>query len=164
MQLEAWHDLFVASAGSAAALAGLIIVAMSVNIQTIIAIPSMPSRAGAAIASLVLIVVVSIGGLVPGQAEWAYGLEVMVFGLAALGFSVDAAVRMLREHTGAARPLRARVLNSVLGGIQIAPFVVGGALIVGGEAAGLGWIAAGILLVFIGSVLSAWVLLVEILR
>src|ERR1700712_601264 len=97
MELDAWHDLFIASAGAAAALAGLIIVAMSVNIKEIIAIPSMPSRAGTSIANLVLIVVVSVGGLIPVQAAWMLGLESLVFALIALAFAVDATARMALE-------------------------------------------------------------------
>ena len=49
--MEGWHDFFVATVGAAAALAGLIIVAISVNIKDIIAFPSMISRAGATVAS-----------------------------------------------------------------------------------------------------------------
>jgi hypothetical protein len=41
---------------------------------------------------------------------------------------------------------------------------VGGILLLGGVDAGLYWNAAGIVLIFVGSVVSAWILLVEILR
>ena len=50
MELADWGGFFAASAGAAAGLTGLIIVAMSVNIGTIIA------RAGATISALVLAV------------------------------------------------------------------------------------------------------------
>ncbi|GGF38593.1 hypothetical protein [Subtercola lobariae] len=171
MHLEAWHDLFVASAGAAAALAGLIIVAMSVNIKEIIAIRSMPARAGTSIAALVLIVVVSIGALIPVQATWMLGLETLVFALVALAFAADATVRLVQDAresaaAGQRRPLSNIIANASLSVIQVIPFVVGGViLVVGGQTSvGLSWIAAGILLVFIGAVVNAWVLLVEILR
>lgn len=54
---EGWSDLFVANAGVAGAPAGLIIGAISVKVATILTIHGMTSRAGATIASLVLIVV-----------------------------------------------------------------------------------------------------------
>ena len=43
-------------------------------------------------------------------------------------------------------------------------FVIGGALLFAGWRAGLYWIAAGDILCIIAIVLSAWVLMVEILR
>ncbi|MCU1482429.1 MAG: hypothetical protein JWQ19_3215 [Subtercola sp.] len=171
MDLEGWHDLFVASAGAAAALAGLIIVAMSVNIKQIIAITSMPSRAGSSIAALVLIVVVSVGALIPIQAAWMLGLESLVFGLIALAFAADSTMRLVQESTGTPigeyrRPLSNLLVNGLMSVVQVLPFIVGGVVLIvgGGPDAGLSWIAAGILLVFIGAVVNAWVMLVEILR
>ena len=75
---EGWSEFFLASAGAAAALAGLIIIAMTTNIRTILSIPAMPSRAGATIASLVLIVVCTAAGLIPGQAIELLGGEVLL--------------------------------------------------------------------------------------
>ncbi|MGK9146810.1 hypothetical protein KXS11_04180 [Plantibacter flavus] len=159
--IEGWSDFFVATAGAAAALAGLIIVAMSVNIAKIIAIPSMPARAAATISSLVLIVVVAAAGLIPAQPVVVLGIEVLLFAAIALVFAGDAAVRILREgergHGGVA-------LKATIPVVQIVPFAVGGVLLVLGSDAALSWIAGGFILVFIGSVVSAWVLLVEILR
>lgn len=62
-----WHDFFVAMAGAGAALAGLIIVTMSVTIKEILAATTLPSRAAATIAALVLVVIVSGMILIPGQ-------------------------------------------------------------------------------------------------
>jgi hypothetical protein len=42
---EAWFDFGVGIVGAAAALAGLLFVAISINIELILAIPTLPSRA-----------------------------------------------------------------------------------------------------------------------
>ncbi|MFF3064253.1 hypothetical protein ACFVQ3_06825 [Oerskovia sp. NPDC057915] len=159
---EGWGDFFVATAGAAGALAGLIIVAMSVNIKQILDIPSMTSRAAATVGSLVLIVVSAAAGLVPGQGPRLLGGEVLLFSLVALGLTLDASVRMLR-----AAPAEWRTstwAKVVLALVQVVPFSVGSVVLLTGSYAGLYWIAAGIVLVFAGSVGNAWVLLVEILR
>ena len=164
VDLDAWHDFYVASAGAAAALAGLIIVAMTVNIGTILKIAAMPSRAAATIGSLTLSVVVSVSSLIPEQPIWLLGAETLVFSVGALSLAVVATRQILQqegaEHvSGPARFFKVAVVIA-----QIAPFLVGSVLLLVGVEAGLYWNAAGIVLVFIGSVLSAWILLVEILR
>jgi hypothetical protein len=113
--------------GAAAALAGLIIVAMSVNIQTIIGIPSMTSRAAATIASLILIVVSTAAGLIPGQPAELLGAELLVFGVGATVLTVDSAVRMLRA---AVRPSVTVIwVKIVVACLQILPFLVGAAVL-----------------------------------
>ncbi len=159
---EGWSDFFVATAGAAAALAGLIIVAMTVNIQTILSIPSMTSRAGATIASLVLIVVTAAAGLIPGQGIRYLGAEIVLFTAGAAILAVDSAVRMLRTAEPPYRGITG--FKAVLAIGQMLPFAVGGVLLAADTDAGLYWLAGGILLVFIVSVANAWVLLVEILR
>ena len=63
--LEGWADFNVAMVGATAALAGLLIVAMSVNISTIMSSPTLPARAASSIAALVLAIVAGALGLVP---------------------------------------------------------------------------------------------------
>jgi hypothetical protein len=162
VDLDAWHDFYVASAGAAAALAGLIIVAMTVNIGTILQMAAMPSRAAATIGSLTLSVVVSVSSLIPGQPLWLLGAETVVFSLGAGALAVTAARQIVRHRGEVAGPPIVGKVAVVLA--QILPFLVGGVLLLAGVDAGLFWNAAGIVLVFIGSVLSAWILLVEILR
>ena len=161
MELADWSELFVATAGAAAALAGLIIVAMSVNIETIVAEPSLPSRAGATIASLVLVVVVAIAGLIPEIGSTAMGWATLAFSLVALGFAIDSAVRLARLTD---QPELALLIKGAVSIIPLIGFVIGAAILIAGIDAGMYFVAAGILLVFVSSVLNAWVLLVEVRR
>ena len=62
-----WTDLFVAAAGAGAALAGLVFVAVSINIDRILSLEGVPERALATVLTLLMVVCVSIVGLIPGQ-------------------------------------------------------------------------------------------------
>jgi modulator of FtsH protease len=162
MTLGDWSDFFVAAAGASAGLAGLIIVAMSVNIEVILTGKALPSRAGSTIASLVLVVVASIAALLPALDDRIYGVIVLGLALIALVIAIDAAVRMFQERAEA--PPFTFVVKSALVLVPVTLVAIGGAVQLLGSSAGLYWVAAGMLAIFIGSVLNAWVLLVEIRR
>lgn len=157
--LADWSDFFVAAAGASAALAGLIIVAVSASVTEMIAIPGMTSRAGTSIALLVLGTVVSLAGLIPHQTPLFFGLEVVAFGAVCLGFAINTIVQLARTNRvsrtlSKSAPLVIPALLVVIGGVVVAA---------GGED-GLGLIAAGVLLAVAAAVVDAWVVLVEIRR
>ncbi len=160
--IEEWTDFFVAAAGAGAALAGLIIVAMSVNIKTILSISGMTSRAAATIGAMVLIVLMSLAALMPAQALRSFGIETICFALLASSFAAHSGYQMVRHPPRGAMG-GAWVRTAIAVG-QLVPFLIGGALLIAGVDSGTYWIAAGILAVFIASVTNTWVLLVEILR
>jgi modulator of FtsH protease len=95
--IEEWTDFFVAAAGAGAALAGLIIVAMSVNIKTILSISGMTSRAAATIGAMVLIVLMSLAALMPAQALRSFGIETICFALMASSFAAHSGYQMVRH-------------------------------------------------------------------
>jgi hypothetical protein len=156
-----WSDFAVATAGAAAALAGLVMVAISVNIRAILDLPGVPARAAAAVGSLVLVVVTSLLLLIPGQPVTALGTEVLLATLAALWLHV---VSLNQITLQSARPRSARVLSVPLAAAQLLPQAVGGILLVLAADGALAWLAAGLVLTVLGSMLDAWVLMVEILR
>ena len=57
---EGWGELFLAEAGASAALSGLLFVAVSINLNRIIALRSLPGAALGAIVLLVAVLMVSI--------------------------------------------------------------------------------------------------------
>jgi modulator of FtsH protease len=156
-----WSDLFVATAGASAALAGLVFVAVSINLDRILKFPGLPERALETLLMLLGVVLVSIVALIPGQSVLALGLEVAVLG--ALVGSIIAA-----QPTALHVSQRAQV-NWLIGRwtlrlLSTLPFVVGGLALMFETGGGLYWVAAGIVFAIAGGVANAWVLLVEILR
>lgn len=160
--LDGWSEFNVAMVGATAALAGLLIVAMSVNIGEIMKSSTLPPRAAASIATLVLAIVAGAFGLMPGQGDVAYGIEVIVGAAIASVFQVHA-MRVIARDDPSSR--FDRIGKSIAGMLPIAGFLLGGALIVAGSApAGLIAVAVGSVLAVVVAILMAWVVLVEVLR
>jgi modulator of FtsH protease len=158
---SAWTDLFVATAGATAALAGLLFVAVSINLDRIIGEAGLPDRALETVLMLVGVLVISIIGLIPGQSAGVLGLELLVVSIA-LTFQI---IRMplVREKSGP--QVRAWLIGRwAIRIAALAPLVVGAAGLITSDGGGLYWIVAGIVFAIVGAVANAWVLLVEILR
>jgi modulator of FtsH protease len=156
----AWENFFVAEVGAAAALTGLLFVAVSINLARILAVPHLPDRAGETLVVFVGALAVATFGLVPDQGHVAFGCEVGVTGLIVWGATVRTQWKSYRYVES--RPwLARRVVGTQLATL---PFVVAGALLVAGSSSAPYWIVAGVLASFASGIQNAWVLLVEILR
>ena len=155
---EPWHDLFVASAGASAALAGLVFVAVSINVERILAYAGLPERALAAVLLLLSVVLVSIVALIPAQSRVALGLELLAVAVAfalLLGW-------LVRPHGEDTRAFVVRRETSML--LGLVPVAIGAASLLAEAGGGLYWVAPGLLIAIAVGVVNGWVLLVEILR
>lgn len=160
--LEGWTDFNVAMVGAAAALAGLLIVAMSVNISAIMSSPELTARAGASIAGLALAIVASAVGLMPGGSTAVYAIAVLVAAVGAGAFQV-AAIRAIRRS--GRDSVGERIVRGAIGMVAVAAFAIGAVLVLAGPIdAGLAVIGFGAVIAVIASILMAWVVLVEVLR
>ncbi len=160
-QIAAWSDFNVAMVGATAALAGLVIVAASVNIGDIIKEDALTARLAAGIAGLVLALVGSAIGLIPDIGALPYGVLMVVLALGAGAFQTQAARRIFENRHPANR---LRVLKAAVGFVAPAAYIVGGALLLSGRADGLSWLAAGSIVAIVAALLVSWIVLVEVLR
>jgi len=160
-ELELWAEFNVAMVGATAALAGLVIVASSVNIGEIVKARSLTARLGAGIASLVLAIVASGLGLMPTITPLWFGILLLVSAATAAAFQVQATRAIFADHDPAAR---AKLGKAIFGFLPIAAYTVGAVAILLGHPAGLSLAAAGCILAIVAGIVVSWVVLVEVLR
>jgi modulator of FtsH protease len=156
-----WADFFVASMGAAAALSGLVIVAISINLKHILKFKHLPGRAGEALLILMGAMLVSGVGLIP-QPAGLQGVEMAAIGIFVTAASVHsqlAAFRMLKNP-----PLKWWITRALTTPITALPIAVGGVLQMAGIEGGLYWVAGGVLASLVAGVQATWILLIEILR
>jgi modulator of FtsH protease len=165
--MNEWHDFFLAQAGAAGVLTGLVFVGVSINLQKIVSDPrsGLAGRAGEALILLVAVLTVSILVLVPAQSLGVLGAEVLVVGLAAWGWIVAIQLQLLREWGSMRADLRVPfVLRVVLGQVASLPLVIAGVAVLWVGPVGLYWLVAGTVFSILAALFEAWVLLVEINR
>jgi hypothetical protein len=165
--MNEWHDFFLAQAGAAGVLTGLVFVGVSINLQKIVSNPSsgLAGRAAEALILLVAVLIASVLVLVPGQGPGVLGAEVLVVGLAAWGWIVAIQLPRLWEWGTLRADLRGPfVLRVVFGQVATLPLVIAGVAVLWVGPGGLYWLVAGTVFSIIAALADAWVLLVEINR
>jgi modulator of FtsH protease len=157
-----WSEFSVAVAGAAAALTGLLFVAVSINIEQILAMRALAGRALNTMLLFVIPLVVGILVLVPGQPPTALGVELIVTGVVAGG----GLLWINRPaNRGELEPQWSWLLIRLLPSVTITVFLVlAGAGLIAQAGGGLYWIAPAIVEAFVGGLMTVWVLLVEIRR
>ena len=165
--MDEWHDFFLAVAGAAAVLAGLVFVGVSINLDTIMSDPRY-GLAGRALEALVLLVAVLIATillLVPDQGMLLAGAELLAVGVVDWAAVVIIQVLVLRNWRSLEPAFRWHfVPRVVLCQLATLPIVAAGVGVMGWGVGGLYWLVVGVVLSFLVAVADAWILLVEIHR
>jgi hypothetical protein len=155
-----WATFFSAELAALATLTGLVVVAISINLTRILSYAHLPTRAGEALIGPVGAITVTSLVLIPEQPSMLLGVEVILIGLLMVVAPIVFQARAWNDRKDAWERYMRAISTT---GFSL-PFVIGGALLLEGARSSLYWIAAGDILGIIAVVLSAWVLMVEILR
>jgi hypothetical protein len=162
-----WHDFFLATAGAAAVLAGLVFVGVSINLEMIVAHPryGLTGRALEALVLLVAVLIVTTLLLVPAQGTMVAGVEILAVGIADWAAIVAIQMLQLRNWHSLEANLRWHLVpRAILGQVATLPLVAAGIAVLSWGVSGLYLLVAGVVLSFLDAVVDAWVLLVEIQR
>jgi hypothetical protein len=166
-RMQDWHDFFLAQAGAAGVLTGLVFVGVSINLQKIVSDPSsgLAGRAAEALILLVAVLTASTLVLVPGQGTTLIGAEILVVALVAWGWIVVIQSLRLKNWATMEPDLRKPfILRVVVAQGGMLPFVAAGIFVLAEGPGGLYWLVAGTIFSILAALFDAWVLLVEINR
>jgi modulator of FtsH protease len=160
--VDSWDSFFVAETAAAAALLGLMFVALSINLKQVIESAGLADRA---LGALLLLLAILIAGLLlamPDQPVSVLGIEAAA---TAIVTGVIATLLGLRGLRRADAQFRINFIQNLVTNIAaLAPILVGGLLMLGGGEAGFYWVGAGMCIVIFKAVSEGWIFLVEINR
>jgi modulator of FtsH protease len=163
---ETWHDLFIAAGGAAAALSGLIFVAVSINLRDIFAVEKrvgssyLTGRALESLVALLIVLGISLEGLDSSIDRTAFG-AVLLFCAAA---SAVSPVRQASAYRSSHVKPTAYNLRLFLTLLLVAAYAVAGVTLLAQVGGGLHWLPFAFILAVTIAASNAWILLVEVLR
>jgi hypothetical protein len=155
-----WDSFAVAEVGASAALAGLLVVAATINIERIIGIPTVIARLSGTLALFAGSLVAGVVLLVPGLHPRPAGALLATIGIVA-GLIVvwPRALRHVEpSHRGTT------MITTALAVTAAALVAFSGFAYSFQALGGLYWLALGIVLTFLVGLGNAWVAMIEILR
>jgi hypothetical protein len=159
MGIEQWHDFFVMVGGGAAALAGLVFIAMSINISVITRDATHRNRAIATLTGFTAVFMVCAFALIGNQNHQSLGIEW-------LAVSLVPTITYIRVY------FRARQMGKSSVGLSAGRFIqgtscyvvqiVGSVLLISGHIAGLYVASVAMVLSFAFFISGAWLLIIGV--
>lgn len=160
--MSGWENFFLGELGASAALAGLIFVGLSINLQKIMETSHLPNRVLEALVVLVAVLFLASFMLIPNQSFLAIGIEVLLVGLCEWIVIVYLQIDSLRKMPAEFRLSFARII--LICQMATLSLIIAGVIFLTGGAEGFYWIVAATLLSFLTTFVDTWVLVIEINR
>ena len=158
-----WHDFYVMTGGAAAALAGLLFVAMSLHAREIMANRYFSNRAVGTLMSLASQLLISGAVLIPGQSITILGAEVEVAALIFLAFIAWQISQRGRHPAPAiASTVTHRLMELVGGTVWILLFNAAGISLLIKAGPGLYLLAIVMFFMFAWNIYIAWTLITDV--
>lgn len=157
-----WNTLLAVQAGAAATLTGLVFVAVSLNSARILTFPGLSGRAGESILQFLEVFFISTVALIPGQSATILAVELLSIGVIFWLAQFILQINYLRSRSG--HPWSWFLYRVILSQFATVPFCIAGIASLLGNCGAFYWLVPGFLFSFVAAMMSAWVLLVEILR
>jgi mannose/fructose/N-acetylgalactosamine-specific phosphotransferase system component IID len=160
--VDGWDGFAQVTGDAAAALIGLLFVAVSIRINVIARSGDLRNRAAQTLSLLGIVLLVAIAVSLPDQQRWVVGVEVIVVAAVA---AVTLRLLDRRANQQKSEQRIAHVLDVIAPNIVTCVLVfVAGALLVFGLVAGLYVLAVAAVIALVGAVVSAWLLLVRVVE
>ena len=160
--MNEWHDFLVAAAGAAAALTGLIFVGVSINLNRILSVPTLVSRASISMVLLLSILLAALILLSPVYNISSYGRGILILGVLEWLMVLITDIGILKKKKP---PYRFYYFfNLFANQLATVPYLIGGSQLLQKHPEGMYWLLSGIIFSFVKASVDAWVLLIEINR
>jgi hypothetical protein len=158
----AWQNFFVMTGGAAAALTGLLFVAMSLHAKAIMANRFFIGRAVGTLMSLASQLLLSGAVLLPGQPLWLLGAEVEAAALFFLFWLIRQIVTSEQNAPPVAATLTHKIMERGGGSAWIVLFNAAGLSLLFRYGGGLYLLAVVMFFMFAWNIYIAWVLITEV--
>jgi small-conductance mechanosensitive channel len=154
-----WQSLFQAVVAAAASLLGLLFVAASIRVEVVNESARHRARAREALGQLLVLVVVGVLVLIPGQTREVLGAELIGLGVIVAVVTARLQVNTIRRLSPQLR--RQWLIRDMTYNIGVVAIPLAGLGLVFGALGGLYWLMVSTVLFFTWASLQAWWLLVE---
>jgi hypothetical protein len=163
----AWETFAAANAGAAAALAGLLFVGVTINVETIVASRRLTGRALEAFVLLTSVLIVSVLVLIPKISATGLGIALAIAGVSIWAIVTRLHVRALPRFGGETdtyAPPGSSLARIAAGQAATVPTIVAAVTLLAESGGGLYWLVGAVVFAYTAALANAWVLLIEIRR